>query len=69
MLQNLVACRSLVILDLPRCILLLHHVHILLMRHILKSLEIPLINFVELLGLFVLNTALDIIVEGQILRF
>ena len=40
------------------------------MGHILKSLEIPLVYFVELLGLFVLVALLLVsIVEGQVLRF
>ena len=67
MLQNLVARRSLIIWNLPLHILLLQYIHILLMGHVLKCLEIPLVYFVELLGLFVLVVAL--IIEGLLLRY
>ena len=66
MLQNLVARRSLIILHLPLHILLLQYINILLMGHVLKCLEIPLVYFVELLCLFVLVAAL--IIGGLLLR-
>lgn len=69
MLQNLMAGGSLIILNVSRTtriILLVHHIHVLLARRILKSLEIPFVYLIKALDFFGL-AIIALIIEGQIL--